>query len=150
MTLVRLRLGLLEKVTPGDHVAVLVARDLVGKPVRVRFATDHDEQRGCGDPLDGAVCTIGKRYRFERPGAGAVDYLGAMANGDIWGRLDLTHEVARHRFRDAGASNEQRDRPRVFGEMQRGLPGRVACADDEYILILHGVAFAGSRAVEDA
>src|SRR5436305_2770715 len=113
MILVPLHLRLLEKVTPGDEVAMLVARDVFGKPVRARFAADHDEQRGGGDLFEGVVCAIGKRYRFERPVASAVDYLGAMPNDDVRGRLDLTYEVARHRFREARASNEQRDRPRV-------------------------------------
>ena len=53
--------GLLEDVATRDEIALRVARDLVGEPLRVRFAADHDEQRGRGHLLDGVVRAIGKR-----------------------------------------------------------------------------------------
>ena len=45
----------------------------------MRFAADHDEQRGRGHLLNGVVRAVSKGDGFERPVAGAVDHLGAVA-----------------------------------------------------------------------
>ena len=49
-----------------------------------------------------------------------------------------------------GMSNKQRDRTSELGEVQRGLSGRVARADDEHFLILHRATLADCCAIEDA
>jgi hypothetical protein len=55
----------LEQVAAGDDVPLQVARDLVGQPLRVRYAADHHEQRRREHVLDGVVRAIGERDAFE-------------------------------------------------------------------------------------
>ena len=47
------RARLLEDISTRHEIALRVALDLVGEPLRVRFTADHDEQRGRGHLFDG-------------------------------------------------------------------------------------------------
>ena len=103
----RLRSGVLEKITTCDHVALRVAHDLIGEPLGVRLAADHDEQRGGGDLFDGAVGVIGERDGFERSVPPPSTTSVRWRTTTFGSRLDGAHEIARHRLREAVAPNEQ-------------------------------------------
>src|SRR6185312_825419 len=66
------------------------------------------------------------------------------------GRLaDLRDQVAGHAGGQAGTARYHRDRGRVLGQVDRGLAGRIAGADDVDVLARHGTGLRGRRAVED-
>jgi hypothetical protein len=63
--------------------------------------------------------------------ARSVDDLGSVANVDVELPVDLLDEVARHRFGECRASHEDRHLTCVRGQVDGGLPGRVAGPHDE-------------------
>src|SRR5262249_9651965 len=89
------------------------------------------------DALEAAVA--GERYD-----------LGPRVQRDVRRLLDAADEVARHRGRQPVAADEHVDVRRLRGEVDRGLPGRVAAADADDVLAGAELGLDVGRAVVDA
>jgi hypothetical protein len=131
----RVRDPLLRDVVAGDDEAVLVARDRVVEPVGARRRAEEREGE-----IDRQAGPVLERNAVEVP-------VLAVQLGDFAAVADLDpepvevgDEVARHRLAQVGAPVQQRDQRAAARRPDRGLPGRVAAADDR-----HARASAGAR-----
>ena len=117
----------------GQHVAVVVERDLGREPRRLGIRADQDEEAAGREP--GRLPGLGALDvdRLERGVAVRGHDLRAPQHLDVRPRRDLVDEVARHALLEPLAAADDRDAPGVVREEHRRLAGRVARADDVHV-----------------
>ena len=138
------------EVPPGQHIALLVAGDGVAEPLGAGLGADEHEQGRRGHGLGDAPVAVAERQYLQPRPAVAVHHLDAQPDGDVGGRLDLLDQVVRHGGAEGVAPDEHGDRGRLLGQVDGGLPGRVATPDHEHPLALRGLGLAPGRPVEHA
>src|SRR4029079_13664291 len=120
-----------------EHEPAVVAGDVLGQPVAVRLGTEEQEQPlGVAAP-DPVRVTVVDVYPLQP----AVTTRGGdlAAGGDLDARvpLDLVDEVPRHGLLEAAATHHDGHALGEPGQVDRGLAGRVAAADDHHVVPLH-------------
>src|SRR6266508_708025 len=144
------RLAGTEQVTAGHDVAAVVTLDDAVQPPGVRLGADQHEQRRRGHRLGGAVLPVDQRDAFQPPPPVPVDHLGAQADRDVRGRLDLLDQVVRHAGAQGVLQSQDGHRGGVPGQVDGRLAGGVPGADHEHVLALHRPCLGSSSAVEHA
>ena len=133
-----------------EDEAVVVALDDALEPARVRRGADEHEEalarRPVALPSSRPVTWILGEPAVDRTGTG---HLGQVADLDVAGRVQLGDEVLGHARGDVPAPHEQGDVGGVLREVQGGLAGRVATADDVHRVAGHRARLGDRGAVED-
>ena len=96
------------------------------------------------------VARVADVDRLERGVAVRGHHLGAQQHADVRPGRELVDEVAGHALLEPLAAVEDGHAPRMGGEEQGRLPGRVAGADDVDVEAVAVRCLAARRAVEDA
>ena len=137
------------QVPAGADESLVVSLDGAGEPGGAGLGTDHHEQRGGGHGLGGAADPLPQCQALQAALAVAAGDLSGRADADVGRLADLGDQIAGHAGGQAGTAHHHRDRRRVLGQVDRGLAGRIAGADDIDVLARHGASLRGRRAVED-
>ncbi len=139
-----------EEIAPGHDEAPLVAHDPFREPARVRRGADEHEEGVGRDGLDPAGLGVAERQPVQVVGPLAVHDLGVGADGDDVRGGDGRDEVLGHALGQPVAPDQERHRSGVLGQVERGLPRRVAAAGDEHVAIPDRGGLGDGRAVEHA
>ena len=134
----------------GQHVAVVVERDLGREPRRLGVRADQDEEAAGREP--GRLPGLGAPDvdRLERRVAVCGHDLGPPQHLHVRARGDLVDEVARHALLEPLAAADDRDAPGVVREEHRRLPGGVARSDDVHVEAVRARRLAAHGAVGDS
>src|SRR5690348_13670430 len=107
----------------GEDESPLVALYRFGEPAGERLCADQDEQAGGRCPFGLARVAVAEQQLLKVPAATAARDLAAVADVHVGRGVDLADQVVGHARRQGLRADENRDLPRVFRQMQRGLPG---------------------------
>jgi hypothetical protein len=103
-----------------------------------------------GDPLRLARGPVVHDHRLQAVVTLAIDQVGPDAQPDVPPGPELPYQVLGHARREGVAAHEQRDGRGVPRQVDGGLPGGVAGADDADVAIPHRSRLAHRRAVVHA
>src|SRR6185437_3566464 len=134
----------------GEHVPAPVAGDLRRQPARLGVGADQDEEAARLERGLVAGLRVADDDRLELSLALHPDDLAVGAHLDVRPGRELVEQVPRHRPLRARAAAQDRHRPGVVREVQGGLAGGVARADDLHVVAVAGRRLAAGRAVGDA
>src|SRR5215211_8087033 len=115
------------RVLAGDDEPLVVETDEVAEVLGPRRGPDHGENAGGVQPVL-ALIAADDRDRLEPIAAVEGCHLASLPDLNIAGGFDPVNEVARHR-RGQRSSHDEIDPPRVGGQVDNRLSGRVAATD---------------------
>jgi hypothetical protein len=129
---------------------VIIELDQAAEPARTGCDPDEDEQRPGleGPPLRGPVLLDGDG--FQRLVAEQFPHLGAEQDPHVREPADLVDEVPGHALAQIVLADDEGDPLGVPGEEDRGLPRRVAAADDGHRVTAAEQGLCLRRGVVDA
>ena len=121
-------------VSTGRDVAPGVTLDFGWEPVGARVGADEDEQRCCCDAFDSLGRAVLEVDPFEAPVAATAGDLGLEADVDVRRPFDALDEVVGHARGERLRSHDDGHRLGELSEVECGLAGGVAAADDTGVL----------------
>src|SRR5579863_1541051 len=117
----------------GLDEAFAIEHDAAAEPVCIRVRSSHDKYVSNALVLGFAGLIVSPRDSFQVAVAFEIDKLCMCEQGDIGGLFDTTDQVFRHRFRQAGVSDEHVNVVCALGEKYSRLSSGISAADHDYV-----------------